>query len=98
VLIWKLEVADTSTNTCPKVYGVSHVPVQTQRGSGTGDGIYVHSSSAKGVVTTFTRAQDSNGFFFTNIFGGTDALLEHTIDGNGNVQYRIFNNNSGGWT
>lgn len=91
--------SDTETsNACAKVYGVSRGPVQTQRGSGSDDGGHVHSSINEGVVTTFNRDTIPDGFWFANVYGGTDVLLEFTTTSDGAVNFQVFNNNGNGWT
>lgn len=97
-------VADDSTKTnqytCPKIYGHGDGNYQIQKGSGTDDGKYVHSSVDQGVVWKAPFGVDrgktdyGNNFFFAQIVnaGGNFAR-------GGEVDEIVYANptSSGGW-
>ncbi|KAH6856359.1 hypothetical protein B0I37DRAFT_402917 [Chaetomium sp. MPI-CAGE-AT-0009] len=67
-------------NTCDKVYGVSRGPVRTQAGSGLDDGIYMHSSAARGVRMSVTRPGETSFWFAhvsSDVTGERSDLIEY---------------------
>lgn len=85
------------STTCDKTYGSGNSVgvVQTQRGSGTDDGNYVHVSSSIGSVLILTRDEEAS-FLFAKLFSSAaDDILEWTEGG----YYYIYRNGGGkAWT
>jgi hypothetical protein len=84
---------DKPGQTCPKVYGVSRGPVNTQAGSGLDDGIYIHNSQDKGVAFELITGKPES-FWFARIVpsGVTEDQLVQALGqtGDNEVTYRAY--------
>jgi hypothetical protein len=96
------DVSDTSSSTCEKEYASGEDNyAQTQRGSGTDDGNYVHNSEDKGSVLKIAAAGDIHqGVNFAQLVNAGGAYREgaldelvRTVDNDGTYMY--LNNNDG---
>ncbi|PKK43057.1 hypothetical protein CI102_13335 [Trichoderma harzianum] len=100
---WSDDGSSPGDNTCDKVYGNGHGPVNTQQGSGLDDGPYVHDSESMGSVATIVTSIRANFTFarIANAFGAHD-LLEVTAyltdDGSGRYYNYYPNDGNGSWT
>lgn len=61
-----IDDAKASTTTCPKVAGNARGPVQTQRGSGHDNGIYVHARVERGAIESARIQKGSDPHLITN--------------------------------
>lgn len=89
----------SNTTVCLKSLGDTKTMEETQIGSGTDDGIYVHKSTDMGIAYTITReaADVSNNFWFADVLGsGRDDLIEFLTTDNGTAEFKIHKNNGGG--
>ncbi|KAJ5801621.1 uncharacterized protein N7518_003689 [Penicillium psychrosexuale] len=96
------DVSDTSSSTCEKTFASGENNyAQTQRGSGTDDGNYIHNSEDKGRILKITAVGNIHeGINFAQLVntggayreGALDELIQ-TVDGAGTYMY--LNNNNG---
>ncbi|KAF7589874.1 hypothetical protein BBP40_003586 [Aspergillus hancockii] len=97
-------VSDTKKTTCEKVYGSGGERVQTQLGSGSDDGNYVHNSQDMGRIFSPATTKNENDFDtginyaqLVNKFGAhrEEALDELVWTKDGDGTYMFINNNDG---
>jgi hypothetical protein len=84
---------------CLKSLGDTKTELETQVGSGTDDGIYVHKSTNMGVVyTILAEATDAkNNFWFANILGsGRDDIVQFRSTADGTATFVVHQNLGGG--
>jgi hypothetical protein len=93
------DAAVDSHPVCLKTLGDTLTELETQVGSGTDDGIYVHKSTNVGIVyTILAEARDAkNDFWFANILGsGRDDIVQFRTTDDGTASFVIHQNLGGG--
>ncbi|KAK5693162.1 hypothetical protein LTR97_010638 [Elasticomyces elasticus] len=83
------DTVETGSNTCDKLPGAAIGPVQTQMGSGSDDGAYIHKSEYLGGFAGFTNPSTVN---FNNSY--VEGVFWADIDGDGVDDYVYVGSNS----
>ena len=99
--------SSTTVYTCPKTLAIGTAPVKIQRGSGTDDGPYTHSSQDQGVVwkapfgVLKTDTNYGNNFFFAQLvnFGSprgqeVDEIIHASINTDGSYSWQFWLGNA----